>query len=336
MPAFKSAVTLTACAILLCARAGEAGAQADPQPPPSPIAGAPLRSDEPPAVQPGGPAQPGNSVPASVEPDPLPALGDDSGESGDSRSSLFGNFGRDGDNFSIVSVTRGLSTHKPMYFLPLSYSPQYDGAETEAIFQISAKQRLFATNFYFAYTQRSFWQVYNADESRPFRESDYNPEFFYRWTPPLDKYWGVNADVGIEHESNGQDVPDSRSWNRIYVAPYRSFGKSLVYVKAWWRIPEDDKKYPEDPGGDDNPDIDDYYGYGELHWLRQIGGKQQLHVMVRGNAAEGRGAINIDYTVPSRDGFLFYQVYLWQGYGESLLDYNTSVTRIGIGIAMAR
>ncbi|WP_341918108.1 phospholipase A [Hydrocarboniphaga effusa] len=244
--------------------------------------------------------------------------------------------GDDGDGYSIVSVGKGLSTHKPMYFLPATWSGDYDGKETEVLFAISAKARLFGMPLYFGYSQKSFWQVYDADRSRPFRETDYNPELFYRFTPDPKQwnYWG--ADVGIEHESNGHDVPLSRSWNRVYFAPFRAKGKLLIYAKAWYRIPEDNKKTPDDPKGDDNPDLIDHYGYGELHFQRQIGKGQVIHTMVRMNPETGHGAFNLNYTIPSRDGSMFYQLYVWQGYGESLLDYNDSVTRVGLGIAFSR
>lgn len=244
--------------------------------------------------------------------------------------------GEDPNAYSIVSVSKGLSTHKPMYMLPVSYSPDYSGAQTEMIFAISAKVQLFSTPFYFGYSQRSFWQVYDSDRSRPFRETDYNPELFYRWTPDPKRwhYWG--ADLGAEHESNGQDVPDSRSWNRLYIAPFHAQGKSLWYLKAWYRLPEDKKETPDDPKGDDNPDIEDQYGYGEIHWQRQLGRRQALHTMVRMNPETGHGALNINYTIPSRDGSVFYQLYVWQGYGESLLDYNRSITRVGLGLAFSR
>lgn len=244
--------------------------------------------------------------------------------------------GDDPNAYSIVSVAKGLSTHKPMFILPATFSPDYDGKQTEVIFAISAKVQLFSTPFYFGYSQRSFWQLYDSERSRPFRETDYNPELFYRWTPDPEKwnYWG--ADAGIEHESNGQEVPDSRSWNRLYIAPFRAKGKSLIYVKAWYRLPENDKKTPDDPKGDDNPDISDHYGYGEIHYQHQLGKRQALHTMVRLNPETGHGALNINYTIPSRDGSVFYQAYLWHGYGESLLDYNDSVTRIGLGVAFSR
>lgn len=243
---------------------------------------------------------------------------------------------RDPDAYSIVSVARGFSTHKPIFIMPLTYSPDFDGRSTEVLFQISAKQRLFNRNFYFGYTQKSFWQLYNKAQSSPFRETNYNPELFYRWSPDPVKFRHWGADVGFEHESNGKNIPDSRSWNRIYVAPFQAKGKYLAYFKFWYRIREDAKTSPSDARGDDNPDIERFYGYSEFQFQRQFGGDQQAWVMLRGNPATGKGALSLNYSVPNSDGSLFYCFNLWQGYGESLIDYNRSITRLGVGIMFSR
>jgi phospholipase A1 len=254
---------------------------------------------------------------------------------GDRGNNLLENFGRDLDSFSFSNTDCGLSVHKPMYLFPASWSPEYEGPDTEMIFQISLKQRVFNLPLYFGYTQKSFWAVYDGENSRPFRETDYNPEAFWRWLPENPAWNGWGFDLGIEHESNGREVPESRSWNRIYFTPFRASGRNGLALKTWFRIPEDDKKNPEDAEGDDNPDIDDFYGWAELHGYRRIGHDQALHLMLRGNPGTGRGAVQLDYTLPV-GGYLFGQLYVWHGYGESLLDYNDSVTRIGIGVALAR
>lgn len=241
------------------------------------------------------------------------------------------------ESYNTVSVARGISMHKPMYVFPASYSPQYDGAETEFIFQISAKYRLFGQSLYFGYTQKSFWQVYNQDASRPFRETNYNPEIFYRFIPDDParwRHWG--ADLGLEHESNGEALPLSRSWNRLYFAAFRAEGKNLLYLKTWYRIPDPPKKSPDDPKGDDNPDIYRYYGYGEIHYSRQIGNQQVLGSMIRGNPRTGRGGLSLTWSAPNEGGTLFYAVSLWHGYGESLIDYDNRVTRLSFGIMLSR
>lgn len=244
----------------------------------------------------------------------------------------------DPDAYAIVSSGRGLSLHKPMYLLPATYSEDYHGRRTEMLFQISLKQRLFGVPLYFGYTQKSFFDIYDSSESKPFRESDYNPELFYRWIPAdRSRWYHLGADVGIEHESNGKGLPDSRSWNRLYVAPFQAEGDRLIYWKWWWRLPEDKSLPRTDPNRDDNPDIGSYYGYGELLFKKQFFHQHLLHAMVRYNPATGRGALNAFYSFPGdSDATFFWSFYLWQGYGESLIDYNRSITRIGVGVMLAR
>lgn len=228
--------------------------------------------------------------------------------------------------------------HKPIFILPYTYSPDYDGRETEVLFSVSAKLRPLGLPLYFAYSQRSYWQVYDSKRSRPFRETVYNPEFFYRWAAPAAQdarfFWGTDA--GYEHESNGQDIPESRSWDRLYVAPYFERGGTAVQLKVWYRLPEDEKKDDEDAKGDDNPDIDDYMGYSELHVYRRFNPDKRLHVMARLHPGTGNGAIQAEYSWRIGDGDLFWNAYVFHGYGESLTDYNDSVTRVGIGFALAR
>ena len=246
------------------------------------------------------------------------------------------NFKVDPDGYSIISTVRGLSTHKSTFFFPLTYSPDYYGEDTEMVFQISAKQRLFGTNLYLAYTQKSFWQFINEDESSPFRETNYDPEIFYRWIPDAERFNHWGADVGFEHESNGREYPSSRSWNRVYFAPFQAKGKHLAYLKLWYRIPEGDPSTDLDKTGDDNQDINDFYGYSELSFSRQIGGDQLLSGMLRGNARTGKGAVSFTWSIPSNDGYAFYGATVFHGYGESLIDYNQKQTRLMIGILLAR
>ncbi len=250
---------------------------------------------------------------------------------------LFGNLRRDLDSFTLVSETPGLSFHKPMYMLPFSYSDDFRSEETEMVFQISLKQRLFARNIFFGYTQKSFWQVYNGKQSRPFRETNFNPELFYRWTPDSKACIGCGLDIGIDHESNGQETAESRSWNRIILAAYRQTERTLVHLRLWYRIPESDKDSPTDPTGDDNPDISDYYGYGELRIQHKLfdDRKHMAALMLRGNPATGKGAVQLNYSIPL-DEYAYWYLGLWHGYGESMIDYNRSITRVAVGIALAR
>ncbi len=61
----------------------------------------------------------------------------------------------------------------------------------------------------------TYAQEYDGGESAPFRDTNYNPEVFYRCPETA---WGsgwFGTDVGFEPESNGQRVPLSRSWNQF-------------------------------------------------------------------------------------------------------------------------
>jgi phospholipase A1 len=235
----------------------------------------------------------------------------------------------DTEVLSLIQSANGLSVHKEMYLLPVTTSNRYYGAQTEMEFQLSVKERILSSNFYFGYTQKSFWQAYDFANSSPFRETNYNPEIFYRTGGTNVNFGQWKMDVGFEHESNGQSGAISRSWNRVYIAPYLPRHDSLWYLKLWYRI-------PVDLGVDDNPDILDYMGYGELHFKKRFGHGQLIHAMLRGNTTTGYGAISINYSIPGPSDNYFYLIRLFSGYGESLIDYNHEVNRIGFGIILAR
>jgi phospholipase A1 len=237
----------------------------------------------------------------------------------------------------MVNTGPGLSLHKEMFMMPVTFSDEYSGNRTEAVFQISAKHRLFDTRFYFAYTQISFWQAYDHKNSAPFRETNYNPELFYRFKKMPFHSGHFGADIGFEHESNGQRPPVSRSWNLAYVCPYFVQPNLLVYLKLRYRIPEDEKEFPEAAVGDDNPDITDYLGHGDLHVYYKFWRNHMIRLWVQGNLSTGRGGVVLNYgfPVPHSDRS-FVGIRVSRGYGESMVDYNRSLTRIGIGIMFTR
>lgn len=228
----------------------------------------------------------------------------------------------------------------------LAHDPTAHREPQEAIFQLSFKTHVVA-GLFLAYTQHSFWQVYDESASRPFRETNYNPEVFYT-TPnfALGPALRLGVQAGAEHESNGRGIETiqgapvllSRSWNRYYAWPRLLIGPDaplIVSFKWWGRVPEPAKTDPLDTTGDDNPDIMDYLGRGELHfmlgavpWLRVVG-------MVRKGRRPGTGTVGLDVLLrPSATWHLWLQLHYFDGYGESLIDYNRSVHRLGIGVAV--
>jgi len=238
------------------------------------------------------------------------------------------------------NTTNGFSAHKQNYILPFTYSglPESDERKKfEIKYQVSIKQRLikfYGWAMYFGYTQKSFWQAYDLNDSRPFRENNFNPEIFLRT-----KMWsGMRIDSGVEHESNGKELPYSRSWNRIYLTPYFENAYMIASLKGWYRINERKKEDESDVAGDDNPDIHKYYGYGELGVTFKF---PELHnsylaAMARYNPKYQRGAIEINTTIPLYLNSMSLMIQYWNGYGESLIDYNIKQQKIGIGLNFTR
>ena len=240
-----------------------------------------------------------------------------------------------------------VSAHRSNYFIPISYvsspnegpireaDPNQDLKNAEAAFQISIKTKLwqdiFGTNMdlWFAYTQRSFWQFYNTEDSSPFRETNYEPEMLlnFRTNYDLLGFKGRFINVGLNHQSNGRSEPLSRSWNRV-VANFGFERSDLVLLlKTWWRIPESDED-------DDNPHMEDYLGYGEL-WGYYFWRGHRFGIMWRNNLdfGDNRGAVQLEWSFPLFERVNGYIQY-FNGYGESLLDYNSSINRIGIGFIL--
>lgn len=205
----------------------------------------------------------------------------------------------------------------------------------EAKFQLSLKFPLLEDlvgddgDIYMAYTNRSFWQVYNKEVSAPFRETNHEPEAWIRFRPDWNLFGFRNVinDIGIVHQSNGRSGELSRSWNRLYAQALFQNDNLYLAFKPWWRIPEEADK-------DDNPDIDDYLGNFEFGGLYQMQ-RHSITVMLRNNLRldDNRGAIQVDWSFPFTKRLRGY-VQWFSGYGESLIDYNASVNSIGLGLLL--
>jgi len=234
-------------------------------------------------------------------------------------------------------VLEGISEHKQNYLLPATYRAGQGGTEkSELIFQFSAKIQALLPQLYLAYTQTSYWRFLDSEHSRPFRETNYNPEILYHLLPEKNPYGNWGSYIGFEHISNGRALPLSRSLNRAYIWPYWNSPLGEYSLKLWARIPESKKDTPRDTNGDDNPDIYRYIGYGEFYFYRQQHKARAFSGMLRGNPSTGKGAIQLDYSWPlstdnvTKDTYFFARIF--SGYGETLIDYNDHVTRFSIGL----
>jgi phospholipase A1 len=256
-----------------------------------------------------------------------------------------------------------LLPHKPNYFMPLTYQTKINQEEqeefykglrtedeangnktkgfenTEFVFQVSVKYMVakdilgkFST-LSVAYTGKSFWQAYNKDISALFRETNHEPEIILGFNPKFN--WSDHMAVAFNHQSNGQIGNLSRSWNRIIVSTAKIWPDRILNVRAWYRIPEEKKETPSAVLGDDNPDILKYMGYGDVFYSRKLG-DYSLGITVRNNlrASDNLGSIELDWNFPLPGGMKGFIQY-FNGYGESLIDYDQYQERIGVGIKIS-
>lgn len=244
--------------------------------------------------------------------------------------------------------------HKPIYFMPIRYtdspnrmptSPSYEGSfvneememeYNEVKFQLSFKTKLWENLFrgngdiWFGYTQQSHWQLYNEDVSAPFRETNYEPELILSWRTDLDipgtgmKWRMIN--LGLVHQSNGRSEPLSRSWNRAYAQFGIEQGDFALLLRPWMR-------FEEDVDSDDNPDMDQYMGTGDI--LTHYKYKGNVFSLLGRYSFEGnRGAVQFDWAFPIYKN-LKANFQLFSGYGENLLDYNHYQNVVSFGFSLA-
>lgn len=239
-----------------------------------------------------------------------------------------------------------ITTYRRNYLLPWSYNanPNEDSFDqiasegrmgnAEVKFQFSAKfnlaEDIFGDNgdLFFAYTQRSWWQAYNTEASSPFRETNYEPEFFLSFDNDMTLFGWTNTEnrIAINHQSNGRSAPLSRSWNRVYLDSVFQRGDWAVSIAPHWRVPESE-------GDDDNRDIERYMGYGDITVARRMEGDHEASLLLRGNPGAGNMGTQFDYSWPLF-GNVRGHVQYYYGYGESLLDYDHNNNRLSIGFSL--
>ena len=214
-----------------------------------------------------------------------------------------------------------------------AFDEEADFDDVEAKFQLSFKGRLLASDdlrwgLWFAYTQQSQWQLYSPDISRPFRETNYMPEIFGSFRPGVDfGGWQWNLlNFGYTHQSNGRSDPISRSWDRLFVEAAIERDNFVLLARAWTRITEADYE-------DDNPDIVDYYGHGEITGIYKWR-DNSFTLMGRGNLSTGKGAAQFTWATRPLLGPLRGYVQVFTGYGESMIDYDWNQTTIGVGVTL--
>lgn len=226
-------------------------------------------------------------------------------------------FGLFKDNYFTVGTSIG---HKP------------SRTNSDVKFQISIAQRLTRTTLpgnsfiFLMYTQKTFWNVF--EKSLPMHDLNFNPGI--GWSIPFfskGRYAG-KLTLLIEHESNGRDSIQSRSWNRITLSGSTIIDRWLmVHAKIW--IPIID--------GENNRDILKYCGIFQgglavttpdkkfgwsLTLVKRKGWNLNFNTILEFNWRTSR----------KLNQYLFVQYY--NGYGENLLDYNKFHSRLRVGIVI--
>jgi outer membrane phospholipase A len=259
--------------------------------------------------------------------------------------------------FSGQMHSEHFELNEPSYFIfgfgdggeertPADYSNQVK-------FRIAVRYRLaqlrvkYDTGLFFAYTQNSFWHLYDFDESAPFFDNNFNPQIFFhrdaRDYHDDPSYWLPSPRVFLEHESNGRDGPASRSWNRV--------GGALE-----WGDPQEDRVYWSVSLwhafgiGDENPEIRDTNGRGEVrlavqprlrggeHGLGELGFLLKSRILgedpvanVEANVFADLGTLTrISGVLPTFMGQVFW------GTGENLLTYDEKRLVVRLGIAFIK
>lgn len=157
-------------------------------------------------------------------------------------------------------------------------------------------------SLWFAYSQQSNWQIFNGDLSSPFRTTDHEPELIYicPLQAALPWSWQLrHAGVSLNHQSNGQDLPLSRSWNRtMLMTGLEKDQKFTLLGKLWYRTPENE-------ANNDNPDISDLGGRAELAGFNSAPKQSLVNIRWRSGRASRRPKV-CDWlaTYPSAKGSL--------------------------------
>jgi len=231
--------------------------------------------------------------------------------------------------------------HEPVYFIAGSKAPAVK-------FQFSFKYKLIGRNaklgeeipalqgVYLGFTQRSLWDT--QANSSPFYDTSYMPEIVFQseqYVNPTDNggihYLGYQA--ALKHESNGKDGTASRSLNIAYARTAVAFGRL-----DGWNLMIVPRVFAYIGDLSDNPDLATYRGYSDL--VAVIGRNDGPALSFTGRLAR-RGAWEADLTLPLKsDHFFDFATYLliqyWDGYGESLRDYNKKSQSLRAGLSLVR
>lgn len=225
------------------------------------------------------------------------------------------------------------SLYKDNYFTvgtTLGEKPTRNNSDVK--FQVSIAQRLtkstlpFNSYFFLFYNQKVYWNVFQ--ESMPMRDMNFNPGLGLAKLLIVKGRVVGRASLLIEHESNGRDSINSRSWNKIsfcgsiYITP-----QFMIHAKYWIPIVD----------GENNKDILKYSGIYQ-NGIQVTTPDQRFGFAVTLIKRQGwnfnfNTIVELNYRLFKKENqYMFLQYY--NGYGESMLDYKQFHSRIRIGLVI--
>ncbi|WP_339902493.1 phospholipase A, partial [uncultured Cyclobacterium sp.] len=161
------------------------------------------------------------------------------------------------DFLNLYDTQPSFGMYKDNYFITgVPTNKEINKQTADAKYQISISQRLtksrlpFKTSLLMTYTQKSFWDIY--ENSSPFADNNYNPGITL--IRPILSKQQLKGGIALsfEHESNGLDSINSRSWNYTTLSAVYFYNANIsVQGKLWAGVL-----------GDENKDLFDYRGYG--------------------------------------------------------------------------
>ncbi len=220
-----------------------------------------------------------------------------------------------GDNYFVTGTSLDKSAFTP--------------ETSDAKFEIGIKQRLdnvalpFGVFPFLAYRQKAFWDIYR--ESSPFRELNYNPsigfvKLFANESGITDGFW-----FAFEHESNGRDEENSRSWNVFSLTYFRALGEQWQLKSKVW-LPVGNRN--------GNEDITSYRGYLYVGLSYKPVKNTFIDVHIQPAFKDnltGFVKLALSFKIAEhRNQFLYIQYF--GGYSEDLINYNEISNNLRIGI----
>lgn len=216
-------------------------------------------------------------------------------------------------------------------FFALGTDPLNINKHTSGVkFQLSISQRLtnatlpWDTYIYLFFTQKVFWEIF--ERSMPMSDLNFNPGI--GWSKPFfvkDRYAGKMTLI-LEHESNGRDSIQSRSWNKVSLAG-SAFVTDWLSVHAKYWIPIVD--------GENNKDILKYCGIFQMGFQFNTTNRKFTlgATFVKRQGWNMNWNTNIQLGIRfNKDSNQYLYIDYYNGYGEGLLEYNKFHQRLRIGL----